>query len=140
MEMSSDTGSGKGAGHSSKVRAAVALLAYALLAAALKGTDVLVLDPPHAGAAELMLLGKPFDAEKAVAAGFVNEIVPPESLLERAVRSRDRQRGLERTAQDRIALHAVEQRDQPDRQAHGTDGVEATGHGVAHVHTRDRDR
>jgi enoyl-CoA hydratase/carnithine racemase len=35
-------------------------------------------------AAELMLLGKPFDAEKAMAAGFVNEIVAPESLLERA--------------------------------------------------------
>ncbi len=35
-------------------------------------------------AAELLLLGKPFDAERAVAAGFVNEIVPADQLIARA--------------------------------------------------------
>ena len=35
-------------------------------------------------AAELLLLGKPFDAQKAVAAGFVNEIVPADQLIARA--------------------------------------------------------
>jgi len=35
-------------------------------------------------AAELLLLGRPFDAEKALAAGLVTEIVPEASLLEHA--------------------------------------------------------
>jgi enoyl-CoA hydratase/carnithine racemase len=35
-------------------------------------------------AAELLLLGQPFSAEKALAAGFVTEIVPEEKLLEHA--------------------------------------------------------
>jgi enoyl-CoA hydratase/carnithine racemase len=35
-------------------------------------------------AAELLLLGQPFSAEKALAAGFVTEIVPEAELLERA--------------------------------------------------------
>ena len=35
-------------------------------------------------AAELLLLGQPFGAEKALAAGFVTEIVPEEKLLEHA--------------------------------------------------------
>ncbi|MCC6210050.1 MAG: enoyl-CoA hydratase, partial [Burkholderiales bacterium] len=35
-------------------------------------------------AAELLLLGQPFGAEKALAAGFVTEIVPEAQLLERA--------------------------------------------------------
>ena len=35
-------------------------------------------------AAELLLLGQPFAAEKAMAAGFVTEIVPEAELLERA--------------------------------------------------------
>ena len=35
-------------------------------------------------AAELLLLGQPFDAEKAQAAGFVNAVVPEGELLERA--------------------------------------------------------
>jgi enoyl-CoA hydratase/carnithine racemase len=35
-------------------------------------------------AAELLLLGQPFGPEKALAAGFVTEIVPEEHLLERA--------------------------------------------------------
>jgi enoyl-CoA hydratase/carnithine racemase len=35
-------------------------------------------------AAELLLLGKPFSAEKALAAGFVTEIVPADELLEYA--------------------------------------------------------
>ncbi len=35
-------------------------------------------------AAELLLLGQPFTAEKALAAGFVTEIVPGEKLLEHA--------------------------------------------------------
>jgi enoyl-CoA hydratase/carnithine racemase len=35
-------------------------------------------------AAELLLLGRPFDAEKALAAGIVTEIVPEEELLEYA--------------------------------------------------------
>ena len=35
-------------------------------------------------AAELLLLGQPFPAEKALAAGFVTEIVPEEKLLEHA--------------------------------------------------------
>jgi enoyl-CoA hydratase/carnithine racemase len=35
-------------------------------------------------AAELLLLGQPFGAEKALAAGFVTEIVPEAELLERA--------------------------------------------------------
>ena len=35
-------------------------------------------------AAELLLLGQPFGAEKALAAGFVTEIVPEERLLEHA--------------------------------------------------------
>jgi enoyl-CoA hydratase/carnithine racemase len=35
-------------------------------------------------AAELLLLGKPFSAEKALAAGFVTEIVPASELLEYA--------------------------------------------------------
>src|SRR5262249_61632740 len=35
-------------------------------------------------AAELLLLGQPFTAEKALAAGIVTEIVPQEALLERA--------------------------------------------------------
>ena len=35
-------------------------------------------------AAELLLLGQPFTAEKALAAGFVTEIVPEDKLLERA--------------------------------------------------------
>ena len=34
--------------------------------------------------AELLLLGQPFTAEKALAAGFVTEIVPEDKLLERA--------------------------------------------------------
>jgi enoyl-CoA hydratase/carnithine racemase len=36
-------------------------------------------------AAELLLLGQPFGAEKALAAGIVTEIVPEEQLLERAL-------------------------------------------------------
>jgi enoyl-CoA hydratase/carnithine racemase len=36
----------------------------------------------HARAAELLLLGRPFDAEKALAAGIVTAIVPEASLLE----------------------------------------------------------
>lgn len=36
-------------------------------------------------AAELLLLGKPFDAHKAQAAGFVNEIVPEAELIGRAL-------------------------------------------------------
>jgi enoyl-CoA hydratase/carnithine racemase len=36
-------------------------------------------------AAELLLLGKPFTAEKALAAGIVTEIVPEGGLLERAL-------------------------------------------------------
>jgi enoyl-CoA hydratase/carnithine racemase len=35
-------------------------------------------------AAELLLLGQPFTAEKALAAGFVTEIVPEDGLLEYA--------------------------------------------------------
>jgi len=35
-------------------------------------------------AAELLLLGRPFDAEKARAAGFVTEVVPEDRLLEHA--------------------------------------------------------
>jgi len=35
-------------------------------------------------AAELLMLGQPFSAEKALAAGFVTEIVPGEKLLEHA--------------------------------------------------------
>jgi enoyl-CoA hydratase/carnithine racemase len=35
-------------------------------------------------AAELLLLGQPFDAEKALAAGFVTEIVPEDELFEYA--------------------------------------------------------
>ena len=35
-------------------------------------------------AAELLLLGQPFGAEKALAAGFVTEIVPEDELLEHA--------------------------------------------------------
>ena len=35
-------------------------------------------------AAELLMLGQPFSAEKALAAGFVTEIVPEEKLLEHA--------------------------------------------------------
>ncbi|HET8724878.1 MAG TPA: enoyl-CoA hydratase-related protein [Anaeromyxobacteraceae bacterium] len=35
----------------------------------------------HARAAELLLLGRPFGPEKAVAAGIVNEIVPEDRLL-----------------------------------------------------------
>src|SRR6267142_3155914 len=35
-------------------------------------------------AAELLLLGQPFDAEKAYAAGFVTSIVPEKELFERA--------------------------------------------------------
>ena len=35
-------------------------------------------------AAELLLLGQPFTAEKALAAGIVTEIVPQETLIERA--------------------------------------------------------
>jgi enoyl-CoA hydratase/carnithine racemase len=35
-------------------------------------------------AAELLLLGQPFDAEKALAAGFVTEIIPEDELLEHA--------------------------------------------------------
>jgi enoyl-CoA hydratase/carnithine racemase len=35
-------------------------------------------------AAELLLLGQPFGADKALAAGFVTEIVPEEKLLDRA--------------------------------------------------------
>jgi enoyl-CoA hydratase/carnithine racemase len=35
-------------------------------------------------AAELVLLGQPFDAEKALAAGFVTDIVPEAELFERA--------------------------------------------------------
>ena len=38
----------------------------------------------HARAAELLLLGRPFGPEKAVAAGIVNEIVPEDRLLETA--------------------------------------------------------
>src|SRR3954451_21933924 len=38
-------------------------------------------------AAELLLLGKPFDAQKAAAAGFVNEIVPEDTLIQRALES-----------------------------------------------------
>lgn len=38
----------------------------------------------HARAAELLLLGRPFGPEKAVAAGIVNEIVPEDRLLEAA--------------------------------------------------------
>jgi enoyl-CoA hydratase/carnithine racemase len=38
-------------------------------------------------AAELLLLGQPFSAEKALAAGFVTEIVPEEKLLEHARRA-----------------------------------------------------
>ena len=38
----------------------------------------------HARAAELLLLGQPFTAERALAAGIVTEIVPEEALLERA--------------------------------------------------------
>jgi enoyl-CoA hydratase/carnithine racemase len=35
-------------------------------------------------AAELLLLGQPFGADKALAAGFVTEVVPEEQLLQRA--------------------------------------------------------
>jgi enoyl-CoA hydratase/carnithine racemase len=35
-------------------------------------------------AAELLMLGQPFDANKALAAGFVTEIVPESELIERA--------------------------------------------------------
>jgi enoyl-CoA hydratase/carnithine racemase len=35
-------------------------------------------------AAELLLLGQPFDAEKAYAAGFVTQVVPEKELLDRA--------------------------------------------------------
>jgi enoyl-CoA hydratase/carnithine racemase len=35
-------------------------------------------------AAEMLLLGRPFGAEKAMAAGLVNEVVPPERLLAHA--------------------------------------------------------
>lgn len=35
-------------------------------------------------AAELLLLGQPFDADKALAAGFVTEIIPEDELLEHA--------------------------------------------------------
>jgi enoyl-CoA hydratase/carnithine racemase len=38
-------------------------------------------------AAELLLLGQPFSAEKALAAGFVTEIVPEDRLLEHAAAS-----------------------------------------------------
>jgi enoyl-CoA hydratase/carnithine racemase len=38
-------------------------------------------------AAELLLLGQPFGAEKALAAGFVTEIVPEDRLLEHAAAS-----------------------------------------------------
>jgi enoyl-CoA hydratase/carnithine racemase len=38
-------------------------------------------------AAELLLLGAPFDAEKARAAGIVTEVVPEGELLERARRA-----------------------------------------------------
>jgi enoyl-CoA hydratase/carnithine racemase len=38
----------------------------------------------HARAAELLLLGRPFGPEKAVAAGIVNEIVPEDRLLDAA--------------------------------------------------------
>ena len=38
----------------------------------------------HQRAAELLLLGKPFDSAKALAAGIVTEVVPKEDLLDRA--------------------------------------------------------
>jgi len=38
----------------------------------------------HKRAAELLLLGQPFSAERALAAGIVTEVVPQEALLERA--------------------------------------------------------
>jgi enoyl-CoA hydratase/carnithine racemase len=38
----------------------------------------------HHRAAELLLLGRPFSAEKALAAGFVTELIPPAELLEYA--------------------------------------------------------
>lgn len=43
--------------------------------------------PQHAGlrlANELVLLGQPFDAEKALRAGIVNEVLPSEALMARA--------------------------------------------------------
>jgi enoyl-CoA hydratase/carnithine racemase len=39
----------------------------------------------HHRAAELLLLGRPFSAEKALAAGFVTEVIPARELLEYAV-------------------------------------------------------
>jgi enoyl-CoA hydratase/carnithine racemase len=38
----------------------------------------------HIRAAELILLGLPFDASRALELGFVNEVVPDESLLAKA--------------------------------------------------------
>lgn len=61
-------------------------LPFAQLGLVPEGASSLLL-PMTAGyqrAAELLLLGQPFSAEKALAAGIVTEIVPEEALLERA--------------------------------------------------------
>ena len=61
-------------------------LPFAQLGLVPEGASSLLL-PMIAGyqrAAELLLLGQPFSAEKALSAGIVTEIVPEEALLERA--------------------------------------------------------
>jgi enoyl-CoA hydratase/carnithine racemase len=61
-------------------------LPFAQLGLVPEGASSLLL-PLTAGyqrAAELLLLGQPFSADKALAAGIVTEIVPEEALLERA--------------------------------------------------------
>ena len=61
-------------------------LPFAQLGLVPEGASSLLL-PMTAGyqrAAELLLLGQPFSADKALSAGIVTEIVPEEALLERA--------------------------------------------------------
>ena len=48
----------------------------------------------HARAAELLLLGQPFDAAKAVAAGIVTEVIPEAELLDHARAAAARLAGL----------------------------------------------
>ncbi|MCZ6777426.1 MAG: enoyl-CoA hydratase [Acidobacteriota bacterium] len=67
-------------------RAARFSLPFINLAVVPEAASTLLL-PQVAGyrlAAELLMLGKPFDAETALRAGLINEICEPEKLLERA--------------------------------------------------------